>query len=74
MSTADMKQQADERLFKRMREVLESFLQDEAPLYSLVQVGVINNFIHDEIVIKLHLKQAGSARVIAGPMLTKDAP
>ena len=70
--TDKFKQQADERLFQRMQRALENFLQEEAPLYSLVQVGVINDPSKDEIVVKLHLQQAGSARRVSGPMLTDN--
>ena len=75
MNTDDANRIAENRLFERMKQVLEAFLADEAPLYSLVQVGVHNDYMRDEIVIKLHIKQGGSAHEVAGPLLQrKDRP
>lgn len=63
ISTFDLKKRADDLLFQRMEEALRIFLQNEAPLYRLDKVGVVDNFQNEEIIIKLHIKQRGSAHV-----------
>lgn len=61
INSSDMKKRADDILFCRMEEALRTFLKNEAPLYRLHRLGVVDNFSQDEIVIKLHIKQIGAA-------------